>query len=639
MSITTPQNRNIWSLAVAAFAAATLLSTAAARADITLTNRLATTPKHIFTIDDTGLPAQLEIRTIATDMPLALRASTNRPAALLRRIGRGPQLASPIRLEALVDKVTAVAKPDAPAALQKTEEGVEATATWQAGGLKGRLRLVYAAGGSMTGQVTFDPKGVDLERLELVMEFSGPVDTAIAGNPVAAADGKPLPPQFGSLGSDPGMLWCNGGTPAGDGTALKGRIQHFFLGNGDRGFTWLAGPADGFAINDKEPSMSVERNREGVTTWRIAMVNVSPKSGERTAAFTLLTHPARTRAANTRREQWQPWADKPAAPALDAAARMPLSNTLVRADAGSVYEAFANRALLVGPAGGDAQSAAATLADRYPIGLFRYLCAPHTALGAQLRTDAAVLTTPAASPAPDRMAMGRALLHDIGMDVCGLANSVASARVAGALESFGYFSDDGRTEFLPYWRTTGIIRYGEESQAKDGFAVEVEDPTARTRVSAFIRPDGAKRKALFVIVNEGTNEVRGQLYVQQPTYVFGGFNSLYVENIYSQLDFSHIPADSDWASARVLMTVPSLISGNTGANLKKGMNPARVVPPLMDLESGGYVRLVDHGDPTKKYGPAYAVKEFFEVYGPIHVPPRGMRLLYGTGLEHVESSP
>jgi hypothetical protein len=66
------------------------------------------------------------------------------------------------------------------------------------------------------------------------------------------------------------------------------------------------------------------------------------------------------------------------------------------------------------------------------------------------------------------------------------------------------------------------------------------------------------------------------------------------------------------------------------------MNPAVVVPPLMDLESGGYVRLVEHGDPTKKFGPAYKVKEMFEVYGPVHVPPRGMRLLYGTGSEKIK---
>jgi hypothetical protein len=217
------------------------------------------------------------------------------------------------------------------------------------------------------------------------------------------------------------------------------------------------------------------------------------------------------------------------------------------------------------------------------------------------------------------------------VDVSSLANPVEAARVVQALEEFGYFRDDGQTEFLPYWRTASLLRYGEESQAKNGFAVETEDPSARVRVSAFIRPDVNWRKALFVIVNEGTNEVRGQLYVQQPTYVFGGFNKTYVHDIYGRLNFSRIPGDSDWSAGRVMLTVPSWISQNTKVNLKKGMNPAVVVPPLMDLESGGYVRLVEHGDPTKKYGPAYAVKEFFEVYGPVYVPARGMRLLYGSG--------
>ena len=617
----------------ALFTGSVLLSGSVMAADIALKDRVVTTSRHVFTLDDAGLPAQVEIRAVVDDIPLAFRTGTNWPAALLKRIGRGPQLAAPMRLEAMIDKVTAVAKADAPAALQQTDAGVEAAATWQAGELKGRLRVVYGGDGAMTGQVTFDPKGVALERLELVLELSGPVDTAIADNPIAAADGKPLAARYGVLGSDSGMLWCNGSSAAGDGAAVKGRVSHFFLGTGDRGFTWLARAADGFALSDKEPSMSVERSPEGAIVWRMALVNTSPKGGERTAGFTLLTHPARVRPAGQRREQWQPWTDKPGTPALDAAARGTLSNSLVRADAGSVYEAFAARALLAGPAGGDALSATATIADRFPIALFRYLSGKHTALAAQVRTDAATITSSGASPSPDRMALGRALLHDIGVDVSGLANAVDTARVVRELEAFGYFSDDGQTEFLPYWRTAGILRYGEDSQAKDGFAVDVEDPSARTHVSAFIRPDGAKRKALFVIVNEGTNEVRGQLYVQQPTYVFGGFNKTYVHQIYSRLDFSRIPEDSDWSRSRVELTVPSLISGNTGVNLKKGMNPAVVVPPLMDLESGGYVRLVDHGDPTKKYGPAYAVKEFFEIYGPVHVPPRGMRLLFGSGDE------
>ena len=57
------------------FASATLLlSVVAARADVTVSNRVVTTPRHVFTVDDTGLPAQIEIRALTNDLPLAWRA-------------------------------------------------------------------------------------------------------------------------------------------------------------------------------------------------------------------------------------------------------------------------------------------------------------------------------------------------------------------------------------------------------------------------------------------------------------------------------------------------------------------------------------------------------------------------------------
>lgn len=630
-------------LACTSLAAAGLLFAAAdARADITLSNRVATTPRHSFTLDDTGLPAQLDIRVVTNDIPLAWRTQKELPAALLRYLGRGPQLASPMRIEAVVDKATVVAKAETPAAIQKTDKGVEAVAARQASPLKGRLRLLYAEDGSLTGQITYDSAGAPLEKLDLVMELSGPVDTAIAGNPVAGGTGVTLPPSYGSLPSESGMLWRNGATPTGDGGAQKGRVSHFFLGNGDRGFTWLPHAAEGYVLGEKEPSMSVERSKDGVIVWRIALVNKEPLKGERTAGFTLLTHPSRVRSATRRREQWQPWTETVAQPALTAEARGPLAgrDVLLRADAGSVHEAFASRALLAGPAGGDALSAAATTADRFPIGLFRYLSAPHTALAAQLRPDAVALATSGASPAPDRMALGRALLHDVGVDVAGLADTVGAAGVLRALESFGMFSDDGNTEFLPYWRTTGILRYGEDfnADAKDRFAATTTDPNARVRVSAFIRPDGVvpqrgpARQTLLVIVNEGTNAVRGQLYILQPSYLFGSRNAIRISSLHSQFDFTHIPGDGDWRRTVVEGTTPSAIGKNAKLAVDKA-DPELDAPPLMDLESGGYVALADRGDPkvSKLLGPAYAVKEPFEVYGPIYVPARGFRLVWGAG--------
>ena len=617
-------------------ALALLLSAVAGRADVTVSNRVVTTFRHVITVDDTGLPAQIEIRALTNDLPLAWRAEKEWPDALIKRMGRGPQLAAPMRLDVVTDKDTFVAKADAPAELARTDKGIEAAGTWQAGKLKGRLRIVYAEDGSMTGQATYDAKGTDLERLDLVMELDGPVDTAIAGNPTGLSAQKSLPLEYGTLGSKPGMLWLNGKNPEGDGKLQKGPVSHFFLGNGDRGFTWLAG--EGFMLDRDEPSMSVEFSREKVIQWKMALVNKSPSGGEKTANFTILIHPARAKAADRRLTQWQPWPEKAATPALDAAARGALagSNVLVRAEAASVCEVAATRAVLEGTAGGEALDVRATLADRFPLGLFRYLAAPHTALAAQLRPNAVALTSPSASPAPDRMAMGRALLHDIGVDLGGLADRVGAADIVRVLEEFGYFANDGQTEFLPYWRMEGILQFGEsefEDEAARGFAVTAEAPTARTKVSAFIRPAGRSRKALFVLVNEGTQAVREFLMIQSPQYLFGGPNRLQVEQIYSQLDFSYLAADGDWNRSRLERFKPELFPRGAGgggggirANLRGGMSE------LMDLETGGFVRL--GGNERKgrgKFAGDLFVKNGWQIYGPVYVPPRGMRLLYGAG--------
>ena len=638
----TPMGR----LPVTVVAATLLLSVVAARADVTVSNRVVTTFRHVITVDDTGLPAQIEIRALTNDLPLAWRAEKEWPAMIIKRSGRGPQLAAPMRIEAVIDNATVVVKVDAPAELAKTDKGLEAAGTWQADKLKGRLRIVYAEDGSMTGQVTYDAKGTDLERLDLVMELDGPVDTAIAGNPAGLSGKESLPLEYGSLGSKPGMLWLNGKNPEGDGKLQKGLVSHFFLGNGDRGFTWLAG--EGLVLDKDEPSMSVELNSAKITQWRIALVNKSPRGGEKTANFTFLMHPARAKVADRRLTQWQPWSEKAATPALEAAARGALvgTNVLVRAEAASVYEGVATRALLEGTAGGEALDAGSTLADRFPLGLFRYLAAPHTALAAQLRPNAATLTSAGAAPALDRMALGRALLHDIGVDLGGLANRVGAADVVRALEEFGYFKSDGQTEFLPYWRTADIFHFGEdfEAEADRGFAVTTESPTARTKVSAFIRSTGVentrytgainRRKTLFVLVNEGTTAVREYLIIQNPKYLFGGPNKIQVEHIYSQLDFSYIAPDGDWNRCRVESSDPGIYSrgtfkrGNTGGGVRGGGGMSE----LMDLETGGFVRMGDKEIKIRgKFAGDMFLKNGWQLYGPIYVPPRGMRLLYGAG--------
>ena len=612
-------------------------------AEEAVSDRTVTTARYIFTVEDTGLPAQLVIPATKSDIPLAWRAEEERPSSLIKRIGRGPQLASPMRLEAVVDGLSVVVKADAPAELAKTDQGIEASGTWQADKLKGNLRVVYADDGSMSGQVTYDAGGTDLERLALVVELDGPVDTAIAGNLAEFPREEHMSIKYGTLDTKPGILWLNGNNPEGDGKLHKGQVSHFFLGNGDRGFTWLAG--DGLVIDNGEPSMSVELSREKVTQWRIALVNKSPRRGERTANFTILTHPAREKADDRRLTQWQSWSDKAATPGLTVGERSACQDDLVRADAGSVCEAAATRTVLEGVAGGEALDAVVTLADRFPLGMFRYLASPHTALAAQLRPDAAALTSAGASSAPDRMALGRALLHDIGVDVSGLARRMEAATVLRALDEFGYFENDGKTEFLPYWRTGGIFQYGEAFEGDAGFAVTAENPTARTKVSAFIRPTAAeivknkpviRRKTLFVLVNEGTNAVREYLYIWNPNYVFGGFNRLQAEQIYSQLDFSGLAADGDWQRNRVERTLPELIKDRagraTGLAKSNGSISRNHMSELMDVESGGIVRMAEREIQFAKdfYGDDF-VKNGFQLYGPVYVPPRGMRLLFGEG--------
>jgi len=614
-----------------------LVGVSPARADVEVLDRTITTPRHAFTVDDVGLPTQVEIRAFTNDIPLAWRGEKKWPDAVVKMVNRGPQLASPMRIEAIVDKTLVSIKADAPAVLNKTDKGVEATSTWQAGALKGRLSLLYASDGSLTGQVTYDPRGADLERLDLVMELSGPVDTAIAGNPAEALAGnQPLSPDFGTLDTGFGVVWSDGSTPAGDGGGQKGQIRHFFLGNGDRGFTWLVNGEAGFAIGGKEPSMTVERKRDGPVIWKIAIANKAPRGGEQTAGFTLLVHPSRLPAADRRQQQWQPWTEKAATPALDAASRAAITgdNVLVRAEAASVCEAVAARAVLEGAIGGDALTAAATIADRFPLAIFRYLTAPHTALAVQLRSNGGALAAPGGSPAVDNMILGRALLHDIGVDIAGLASRANAADVVNALEEFGYFEDDGQTEFLPYWRAEdfgiGLVRYGElyEAEAKAGFAVTTEDPAGRVRVSLFIRPavgpDGEPgRKALMVLVNESDEPVREFLYVENPAYPFGTYNKITSVNVLAQHDYSYIPGDGDWQRSTSIGTQPMLDSSEIKVTIRlktqkdKSVRAAAVVGSLEDVISKGYVQ-------TTKMGPTFAM------YGPVHIPARGMRLLMGS---------
>jgi hypothetical protein len=580
-----------------------------AQAQVKLEGNVVTTPRLTIAVDKSGLPAQIAIKPEPAELPYPLRAAGVTPTdADLQGFGRGPQLRAPVRLQAVIGGQVLAAEVVKPAAPAAADGVVACQSELQAGALRATLRVRYGADGGLQGELVYGGQNVEIEKLELILDLAGDCDTLVAGAPVGAA-GATYPETAGALGPGEGVVWKN--VPdAGQDKASRppGVLTHAFLGSGDRGFTWLTPGAAGFSVDEKLPTMLVERDKQGAVTWRIAIVNTPTKAKDpRTVTFALLVHPAKSRPAGRRVRQWTSWTGAPAVPALEWAARKP-GLDLVRADAATVHEAVAARALLEGSAGGDAASAAATLADTFPIGLFRYLAAPHTGLAVQLRTNAGQLASPGASPACDRMALGRALLHDIGLDARGLGQRAAVANLVRALDAFGYFKDDGKTEFLPYWRSGGIVRYGETFTRGNVFEVTEADPMSRARVSVFLRPSAANPallQALFVVVNEGDTPAREQFYVLKPDRLFGGPNALTPAAIIKEWDFAGVPEDSDWR--RGVMVGAALYGSGAGGNTV-----------LKDLEDGGYVQLASKGGGM-------------EIYGKLFVPARGFRVLLGTG--------
>lgn len=593
----------------ALLALVTLALPFAAVAQLKLDGSTLDTPKHVITLDKSGLPAQIVIKAEPGELPLALRAAGAKPGdADLQAVGRGPQLRTPMRLQAAIGGQTLVAQPAKPAQPAAANGVVTCVTELQAGALRGTLRLQYGADGSMAAEFTYGGQNVDVDKLELILDLAGACDLIVAGPPVAT-EVKAYPAAAYALGTGEGAAWKSIPDAAdSQQPAYPGVLAHCFLGSGDRGFTWLAAEATGFTVDAKTPTAVVERDKAGLVTWRLAFINTPTKAKDaRTAKFALLVHPTRGKAAGRRQAQWKPWPGEAAAPALTWAARQP-GLDLVRADSATVHEANAVRALLVGPAGGDALSAAATLADTCPNGLFRYLAAPHTGLNAQLRTNAGKLSTAGASPACDRIAIGRALLHDIGVDIAGLGQRAATANLLRALDAFGYFKDDGNTEFLPYWRNTDVVRFGEAFTKGGTFEVSEENPAARGYVSVYIRPtakDPAKTQALFVVVNEGDKPLREQFYLLQPQRLFGGANALTAAAIIREWNFSAIPEDSDWRQGVMI--------GSAATREKPGLF-------LRDAEDGGFMQATSTGGGM-------------EIYGKLFVPARSFRLLLGTGAQ------
>jgi len=558
------------------------------------------TPKHIFAIAPTGLPEQITIKADTAELPLELRHKNAEVQETdLRAIGRGEQLREPVRIVVKVAGQETVAEPVKPCEPKLEGGRVIAKAKLKAGKVALELAITYASSGRMDVELSYS--GGKVDALAIVLDLAGAVDTVIPGAPVSDKVEAYSAAEF-AVGTDEGLAWANTYESPPEGVRnLPGVLSRAYVGSGDRGFTWLVpDPKQGFVVNEKAPSMMLGCDKTGQVRWSIFLVNRETKLRKRqTASFNILTHPARAKPKGVRHKVWMaPLENLPRA-----------DKVLDRMAAGGADEATAIQNAIVsleGPACGDALSAEQNLAATYPVSLFRYLAGTHTGLSARLRTNAHKLVKPGQSPAADRMALGRALLHDIGVDAASLAHLAEAAVVVKALEEFGCFRDDGMTEFIPYWRTSDIIRYGEQFVADDTFALDTEDPLARVHLSLWRRPRGRGSKALIVVVNEFPKPVREQVYVLNRSRLLRGANTVRAREIVASWDMLAIPANSDWSRRRLQGQVLSH-GGSKGSDVS-----------LLDMRDKGFVRQAKD-------------EKGLEIYGPLYIPAHGFRILYAAG--------
>ena len=570
--------------------------------DLKLAGKIIETSRHRITLSDSGLPEQIEILAAQDELPLELRGKkTEVPVPVLLSIGRGKQLRNPVRIEVASAGKSTAAQPAAPAKPNLKRGQVACRSKLQAGEVSIGLDLSYSPNGSISGSIDYSGKA-EVESIALTIDILGAVDLAFAGAPIAPRLQSYNAADY-AVGTEEGLVWGNSEKDAKTQKrkAVPGPVMHMFVGSGDRGFTWLSKGGKGWETDNNISSATLTRDKAGQVTWQVLFVNHRTKlKGKRSIDFALRIHPTRNRDSKHRSVAWLDWPfNGKAGEAIPIALGKSKKADLLRADAGTVHEASASFAILEGAAGGDALASAGTHAETYPINLFRYLAATHTGLTARLRSNARQLTRPGADPAADRMLLGRALLCDIGLDAYSLANLDGAANILSALVKFGYFESDGKTELIPFWRNSSVIRFGETFSKDDAFSLHEENPVGQVYVSVYRRPQTRRgTQTMIVIVNESDKPVRDQIYVTNPKSIFGGANVLDHRTIKSGYDFSRFHVMSDWMKLGVI-----------GKSAK--------TKALQDLEDQSIVR-------------QNAAKDGIEAYGPqVHIPAHDFRILFG----------
>jgi len=269
----------------------------------------------------------------------------------------------------------------------------------------------------------------------------------------------------------------------------------------------------------------------------------------------------------------------------------------------TAFESCGRHSTMTESAGGTSDFAVDHV-TKYPLSFIRYASNTNKGLTTNILPMLVGLKGSNLFPGDDlrmeRTVLGRCLLHDVGQ--AGMQPDPEQlVGVLRILYDFGYFEEE-TTEMIPYWRSSPFCRYGESYTADNVFEETENDPHQNVYVTVYRKPlveVGGKRgyKAMFVIMNESNQSVRGRLHILDSKRLLGGGNNMLVMDVYRRMQH-----DLPYPLARRIV-------GSFHGNRKA----------LLDLERNGAVTQATRGS-TK-----LPVKT--EIYGPIHIPAHDYRIL------------
>ncbi|MFO7870213.1 MAG: hypothetical protein R6V03_02135 [Kiritimatiellia bacterium] len=263
------------------------------------------TLKHSFTVGENGLPEQIRIKPDKRDLPLELRENDEDiDEQLLVTLGRGPQLSSPMRIEAVIDgrRVRAEVLNEAEL-VRKWKSELEYRSRLRLGPLDATIEVRYDADGAMTCDMEYNScETASIDRLQLVAEFRGGFQFAASSKAGknATLSGAVIPEV--KLGPGPGVVWDSTG-PDRSPLYYSTMVPILTFGNGDRGFTWISDSDRGWVLDRDGSTLQLIRRNNDSLRMEVSFVNHTSvvDDEKRRLRFMLLTHPAKPKPAQYRR--------------------------------------------------------------------------------------------------------------------------------------------------------------------------------------------------------------------------------------------------------------------------------------------------------------------------------------------------